>query len=110
MSWKEDLATLVDRVDHLDKVMKYLHATMTVQSKKIDQLIRVVEAATNERGQSMDRMADRLIEMAMVNKGMSRDAAIHRRSLGEQTQVQDLWQDSPDTEWPPKGYDALSMP
>jgi hypothetical protein len=110
MGWKEDLSTLVSTVSHLEKTVKYLQTYIIAQTKKMGQLTQSVETLRKERGQSIDHMADRLIEMAMVNKGMSRDAAIHRRSLGEEPLPQDPWQDSPDAEWPPSGYDALNMP
>lgn len=112
MSWKDDLTSLLETTSHLEKMMKLLQTQMALQSKKLDHLQRTVEAAEKNKGQSADRMADRLIEMAMVNKGMTYDAATHRRSLGQQTppELNDLWQDSPETEWPPKGYDAVRMP
>ena len=57
-------------------------------------------------------LADRMIEMAMVRQGNSEMAATHRRTLSEQLvpDEADLWQDSPETEWPPPGHDAIAMP
>ena len=109
MSWKDDM---VEMVKHLEKTIRVLQAQITIQGKRIIALRQFVGDAEKNRGQSADRMADRLIEMAMVNTGESRDAAIHRRSLGETVPPEqgDLWQESPETEWPPKGCDAVNMP
>ena len=112
MSWKDDLTNLVEVVNRLEKRVKVLQAQIAVYGKQIDALRQVVGSVEKNGGQSADRMADRLIEMAMVNTGESRDAAIHRRSLGETVPPEqgDLWQESPEDEWPPKGCDAVRMP
>lgn len=108
MSWKESLAELDRRMDMMIRHLGTLQAAVMNHSKEV-RLLRETVAKGNK---SADRMADRLIEMAMVNKGMGRDAAIHRRSLQDEAPLeqQDLWQESPEEEWPPKGFDAINMP
>jgi predicted nucleic acid-binding Zn-ribbon protein len=98
MGWKDELITANEKLDRLTKLL-------VVISRKVED----VERKVDHQSRSSDRMADRLIEMAMVNKNMGREAVSHRRALEEET-PSDLWQDTPETEWPPKGHDALTMP
>ena len=106
MDWKGGL--LEGHVDIL-KALRIIQSQLVTQSKKLDALRVQVESMVKNKGESADRMADRLIEMAMVNKGLGRDASVHRRYVQDDKPA-DLWQESPDTEWPPKGHDAISMP
>jgi len=108
MSWKESLAELGTKMDMMIRHLGTLQASVMHYTKEI----KALQEAVARGNKSADRMADRLIEMAMVNKGMGRDAAIHRRSLSDDTpsEQQDLWQESPEEEWPPKGFDSINIP
>jgi len=110
MAWKDDLATLVERTESLLRTVHLLQQLTVAQSKRLDKLQKVVETLARGGGQSAERMADRLIEMAMVNKGTAEMAAAHRRSLRDLDTPTDLWEDHEDEVWPPKGFDALQMP
>ncbi len=105
MGWKEQVESTSLNVasQHFD--LKHLQRQQAAMNTKLDLVLKLVQ-------EQMTRMGDRLIEMAMVNNGMGRDAAIHRRSLTEEasTPPVDLWQDTPENEWPPKNHDALNMP
>lgn len=112
MGWKETLVSLEEQVTRMNGMLRVMQGQTALNTKKIEALRVAVETSEKTRGQSADRMADKLIEMAMVNQGLGRDAAIHRRSQTIETpeQPSDMWQDTPGTEWPPKGCDALNMP
>lgn len=105
MGWKEQVeSTSLNVASHLIEI-RHLQRQQAAMNTKLDLVVKLVQ-------EQVTRMGDRLIEMAMVNNGMGRDAATHRRSLAEETVTppQDLWQENPENEWPPKGFDALSMP
>ena len=72
-----------------------------------------------------ERMADRIIELAMVNRGDGQSAVAHRRMSGVDSipsnlnsklhSPQDLWGNAPVEEeeedvWPPKGFDIVPSP
>lgn len=108
MSWRDDI---ISKLDSLEKMIQVLSGQIAHNSKKTEDLRIMVEQSEKTRSRAPDRMADRLIEMAMVNQGQSATAAGHRRSLDESTEKEgDPWQDSPDTQWPPPGCDVVSMP
>lgn len=112
MSWKETLTELDDKIGTLTRLVTSLHGQVAIHSKRVEALRVAIETSERTRSHSADRMADRLIQMAMVNKGMGRDAGIHRRAQRDEVPEEqaDLWQEDPETEWPPKGLDALNMP
>ncbi|KKN17687.1 hypothetical protein LCGC14_0963460 [marine sediment metagenome] len=105
MGWKEDLKEIGIRTQGLQTHLGMLDRRQIMMNRKIDLVVKSIQ-------DQMTRMGDRLIEMAMVNNGMGRDAAIHRRSLNEDPKESpsDLWEDNSETEWPPRGCDALNMP
>lgn len=112
MSWKETLTGLDEKITTLTRLVTSLHGQVAIHNKRVEALRVAIETSERSRSQSADRMADRLIQMAMVNNGMGRDAAIHRRAQRDEVPAEqgDLWQENPETEWPPKGHDALNMP
>jgi hypothetical protein len=107
MGWKEDLKRTADGIARHDAILKGITSLLAAQSKRISELTHTVKTMSS----AADRMADRLIEMAMVNNGAPRDASIHRRALQDEVPQEqaDLWQDNPSTEWPPPGHDALNL-
>lgn len=108
MSWREEI---VSKLDSLVAAVRVLNARAAVNSKQIGEMKVVLEQVEKTRSRAADRMADRIVEMAMVNQGMGREAAAHRRSLDESTEKEgDPWQDSPETQWPPPGTDEVHMP
>lgn len=111
MSWKEDITTLVDQNGRIMKLLQVLQGQVAINSKRIEAMRVILDQSEKTRSRAADRMADRLIEMALVNGGMGREAAGHRRSLEETPpEGTDPWQDSPETQWPPPGFTEVSMP
>lgn len=111
MSWKDDLANLVESQERVIKLLTVLQGQIAINSKRIEAMRVLIDENIKNQSRAADRMADRMIEMAMVNSGRSVEAASHRRTLDEKPpEGADLWQDTPDTQWPPPGTVALDMP
>jgi len=111
MSWKDDITKMVEQQDTIERLLRVLQGQIALNSRKIDALKVIVDNQIVTQSRAADRMADRMIEMAMVNRGATVEAASHRRTLDEKpVEGADLWQDSPDTQWPPPGCDAVNMP
>lgn len=111
MSWKEQIEKIAEDVRGTAKMLRVLQGQTAINSKRIEALRVMIEQVEKTRSRSADRMADRLIEMAMVNQGGAAVAASHRRSLNEELpESTDHWQDSPEIQWPPPGCDAMDMP
>ena len=111
MSWKDDLTTIVEQQTKMVRLLQVLQGQVAINSKRIESMRVLMDGQMKNQSRSADRMADRMIEMAMVNSGKATEAASHRRTLGETLpEATDLWQDSPETAWPPPGHDALAMP
>lgn len=111
MSWKEDLTQIVEDNERIRKLLIVLQSQVVMGTKKIEAMRVLLDDQIKNQSRAADRMADRMIEMAMVNQGGAREAAGHRRSLDEKpTEGVDLWQDDPNTQWPPVGCDELRMP
>lgn len=111
MSWKDDITKIVAHMDTLERLLRVLQGQTAINSKRIEAMRVIVDQAEKTRSRAADRMADRLVEMAMVNQGKSDMAASHRRTLNEEPpEGTDPWQESPDTQWPPPGCDAMNMP
>jgi hypothetical protein len=82
----------------------------------------VVLAQLADANRRAERMADRIIELAMVNRGDGQSAVAHRRmagsdsipsSLNSNPNSTDLWGNAPVEEedtWPPKGFDIIPSP
>lgn len=111
MSWKEDLTKIVEQNEKLMHMMAVIQGQGVLNAKRIEALKVILDSHMKGTSRSADRMADRIVEMAMVNQGKADMATAHRRTL-EETPVEgaDLWQDSPETQWPPPGCDELRMP
>lgn len=111
MSWKDDLKQITEQNERLMHMMKVLQGQGVLNAKRIEALKLIIDQQTEGANRSADRMADRMIEMAMVNQGRSVEAASHRRTLEESiVGGVDLWEDDPDSQWPPPGCDAVQMP
>jgi len=111
MGWKEDLTTIVDQNRVLHKMVQLLQGQTAINGKRIENLKVLLDEQVKNQSRAADRMADRMIEMAMVNTGRSVEAASHRRTLAEpQPGVSDLWEENPSDQWPPPGCDAVQMP
>lgn len=108
MSWKEEMS---EKLDVLAKLLRVLQGQTAINSKRIEAMRVMMEQTEKTRSRAADRMADRIIEMAMVNQGKADMATSHRRTLDETPEEEpDPWQDSPEAQWPPPGCDAVTMP
>lgn len=111
MGWKDDLKELGEKADTIIRMIQVVQGQAAINSKRIEAMRVVLDGQMKLQGRAADRMADRIIEMAMVNGGSPVAAASHRRTLDEKpTEGEDLWQDSPETQWPPPGSFAVTMP
>ena len=111
MSWKEDLAEIKEQNQTMVHLLQVLQGQTAINGKRIEALKIMIDSQVQNQSRAADRMADRMIEMAMVNRGSTVEAASHRRTLQEsEPEGTDLWQDNPETQWPPPGCDAINMP
>ncbi len=111
MGWKNNLEHISWAVQRIEKLLRVLQGQTAVNSKRIEAMRVLLDQQIKNQSRAADRMGDRLIEMAMVNQGGSREAASHRRTLDEKpVEEADLWQDNPETQWPPPNCDAIIMP
>jgi outer membrane murein-binding lipoprotein Lpp len=100
MSWKDDffartekLSVDVRRLDsRLDDLHKDLETALAIIAQK-------VEAAQEAYG----KMADRLISMAMVQRGDTKSAAVYRSQerLEKAAGEKDDWDEPEEEQWPP---------
>lgn len=95
----------------LDSIIRFMNA-LDLAAVQTNKRLEALQATVESQNKLIDKLADRLIQMAMVKQGMGREAAGHRRS--EQTSGtavdDDLWTEEKEGEWPPPGHDALTMP
>jgi len=112
MSWKDDLKRVVETLDLVTTQLKVTIGQNALNDKRMIEVKAQLDAMQKTQARAVDRMADRMIELAMVNQGDSRSAAGHRRSLDENDHVEDtndLWRNTGD-DWPPPGCDEVRMP
>lgn len=111
MGWKDEIAAIREQQDIIENLIRMVQGQVVLNNRRIEAMQTLLGNQIKNQSRSADRMADRMIEMAMVNSGRSIEAASHRRTLDEKpTEGADLWQDSPNTQWPPPGCDAVQMP
>lgn len=106
MKWRETLESTYARVRIIrDEVVEVKRGQIAMNAK-LDMVCRSVQ-------DQVTRMADRVIEMAMVNQGGRSDAVKHRHVTRLDDRVPedtgDPWAEQQD-DWPPKGHDSLNMP
>lgn len=111
MGWKDDIGRLVEQNDTIERLLRVLQGQVVINTKRIEAMRVLLDGHIKNQSRSADRMADRMIEMAMVRQGAPEMAASHRRTLDEKSvEGADLWQDNPETQWPPPGCDAVNVP
>lgn len=113
MAWKEDIAQTRTILEANRKHLQILISQAALNTKKIEELRIIVVALAKNQSGAAERMGDRLVEMAMVQKGESPAAASHRRILKDEVEplkpAADLWDEAQDP-WPPPGCDAIRIP
>jgi hypothetical protein len=90
-------------------------AGVCVSLTRLEASVRALSEQVKDTNARADRMADRLIQMAMVNRGAFREAVSSGRvaqldpakEQGPSTEDDDLWREE---EWPPKGHVGMSLP
>ncbi len=93
---------LEQKFDAVIHCIATLQASVMEGNRKIEAMSLVVDA----QGKLVDKLSDKLVEMAMVNQGMGREAASHRRS---QTVVDEAPHPDSDELWD-AGCDVITMP
>ena len=114
MGWKEDIGSLLDKVDSLSNTVKILVAKSYTQAQSQKRMEAQLEDLHREKSQAVEQMADRLIQMSMVQRGESREASVHRRTAPGHSpdgpSNSNLWGDLPDeAQWPPKNVDVVAQ-
>lgn len=105
MSWRQEITRLVGEVDMLNVRMANVSKSLVAVNAKLDLLTK-----TNQ--EQVTKLADRLVEMAMVQNGFSTPASVHRNAARMEQppdppgEGPDLWEDK----WPPDGHVAINMP
>lgn len=90
-------------------------------NQDIHNALQIVAARIEESNRRSERMADKLIEMAMVRVGDSAAAVSHRRSIVPDSIPQafnsrpnsNMWGEpipEPEDVWPPEGFDEIPTP
>ncbi len=112
MGWKDDLVEIKEQNERMIHLIRMNQGQLEINNKRIETMQVLLNGLIKNQSRSADRMADRMIEMAMVRQGSPEMAATHRRTLSEclVPDETDLWQDNPSTQWPPPGCDAVDMP
>lgn len=111
MGWKADLETAVEQNTRIMRLLQVLQGQVAINSKRIEAMRVLLDQQIKTQSRAADRMADRMIEMALVNSGRAVEAVSHRRALKEEDESgRDPWQDSPATQWPPPNCDAVNLP
>lgn len=90
---------LSDKLDEMTRFIGALQAAVMEGNRKLETLRVVVDS----QSKLVDKLTDRLVEMAMVNQGMGREAAGHRRAQEDTStpEPEELWDE---------GCDVLTMP
>lgn len=109
MSWKHDIEA-IDRatrstqndIKAVKNAILAMSAKVSIMERKMDKMMSLLQGS--------ERMADKLIEMAMVQRGMGREATSHRRAQETMPDNGDPWSNNDENQWPPPGYDAVTMP
>lgn len=101
-----------EQLDGIEKTLALMQRQMVGLDLKLNKVTNHLDRMAAEKNEAATRMADRLIEMSMVNQGGLRDATTHRNVTKSDTIPEatgDPWAEEQD-EWPPKGTDAIMMP
>ena len=111
MNWKDMLGETSKRVADVEKLLRTVMAQELANSKKLQRIEEQLQSLHREKNQSVEQMADRLIQMSMVQRGESREASVHRRTApgASQEEPSNLWGELPDeAQWPPKGVEVVA--
>lgn len=111
MNWKDMLGETLKRVEDIEKFLRTVMAQELANSKKLQRIEKQLQSLHREKNQSVEQMADRLIQMSMVQRGESREASVHRRTAPGTSQEEptNLWGELPDgAQWPPKGVEVVA--
>ncbi len=92
-----------------EKLNKVIHSIAILQASVMEgtRRIEAMSLVVDTQGKLVDKLSDKLVEMAMVNQGMGREAASHRRSQTVEDPIPPL--DSSDELWD-EGCDVITMP
>lgn len=105
MGSKITLEILQRELEGLGRLEVAVKAEVGALRDQVSELTRKVEEA-NKRA---DRMADKLMEMAMISMGNAREAVSLRR-VSEPVVNDTDWGTAEDEVWPPKGFVEVNVP
>jgi hypothetical protein len=98
-----------ERLNEIDKRTNVIAAQVTALAIVVQRLASSIEDLRREHVRTCSRLADKLIELAMVNRGEAAAAVAHRRAEPVEP-VDSLWDGNPETDWPPPGTTRLDIP
>ena len=106
-TWKDDLAGVREDLNATQKFMDSLYRQQVAMSTKLDLMHRLIQ-------DQVAKMADRLIEMAMISQGGvgRKDANLHRQVANQDDQTPEndnIWGEHKD-DWPPPGTVSMELP
>ena len=108
MFWNKKDKSLAATRD-MENALKVVAARLLTLSEQIARLQSQVDQIAKIDSKSAEKMADRLIQMSMVQRGSSHDASVHRNVSRMEEPQADNWQDDGNA-WPPPGCAAIDMP
>ncbi len=106
MSWK-------DTVDNINQLSSMNFDRLVTMEKQQDVMSIKIDLIHKTMQDQLNRMADRVLEAAMIQQGGLQDAVKHRNvarmdgpTRDPDPEPKDIWDD----EWPPKGSIELKLP
>lgn len=107
------LSSTNDRMDNFTALVGDLITTYSGFSHQLQQLQESVKRIDTKLDHQVQKLLDRVIEMAMVNQGKPTEAAVHRTKSDNAFSSQDAWsvvsEQNPDDVWPPPGCDTMEL-
>jgi len=109
------LAPVLGVLDEIRTRMEEDRASLMVFHQDLLTAIQIMAKNIDEANRRAEKMADRLIEMSLVNAGAYREAVAKGKqppvlATSATQQSDDDWEKSEDEEWPPKGYVSMNAP
>ena len=107
------LAETNDRIDGLAGTLDRLLGRHDRTQQQIDNLYELMSVVNSKLDNQVQKLLDRVIEMAMVNQGKPTEAAVHRTHSDNSFSSEDSWgvvsEQNPDDTWPPPGCDTMEL-
>lgn len=98
------------QLEKLSVQIEALHRKIELYERDLTHDLCRIEEELSRSQDAYTKMADRLVQMAMVQRGDTRGAVAHRTQERAEKQVPEVEVFQPEDEWPPKGTDAMMAP